>query len=176
MKARKSGKLAFCGVLTALALVLLLFTASPVATVALAAVAAVCGVPVVVEAGRRAALLHVLAVAVLALLLVPAVEGKVLYVAFFGWYTVFKAWLEGKSLPRLGEWGVKLGTFVLAMAGGALVLWLVLKPTIPYHPALLAGAAVGLCGVFFLYDWGLTGLVGLYVARVHPVFSRIFRF
>ena len=175
MKAKNSGKLALCGVLMALALVLLLLTLSPVATVALAAAAAVCGVPVVMEVGRRAALVHFGAVAVLALFLVPAMEGKVLYVAFFGWYTVFKAWLESKRLSRPVEWGVKLGVFLVSLALAALVLWLVLKPTIPYHPALLAGAAVAACGVFVLYDWGLTRLIGVYATRLHPALSRVFR-
>ncbi|MBQ8684295.1 MAG: hypothetical protein IJ518_07260 [Clostridia bacterium] len=176
MTGKRSGKLAFCGVMTALALVFLLLTATPVSTVALAALAAVCGIPVVVEAGKRAALLHFVAVAVLASLLVPTVEGKGMYIALFGWYTVFKAWLESKRLPRVAEWGSKLAVFVVALAAFAAVMWLTVRATFPYAYWTLTPIAVLLCGVFLVYDWGLSGLVGLYMSRLHRPISRLFRF
>ena len=173
---RKTGKLAFCGVMAALALVLLLFTASPVATAALAALAALCGIPVVVEAGRRAALVQFAAVAALALLLVPAPEGKVMYTAFFGWYTVFKAWLEGKGLRRLPETALKLAVFAVAMVLGAAVLWKTVLASLSLSPWLYAVGAVAACAVFLVYDWGLSRAVGVYMTRLHPPLSRLFRF
>lgn len=176
MTGKRSGKLAFCGVMTALALVFLLLTLSPAATVALAALAAVCGIPVVVEVGKRAALLHYGAVAVLALLLVPALEGKALYIAFFGWYTVFKAWLESKHLPRLPEYAAKLAIFTVAGLVAGALLWKALLAPLSLAPWLYAVGVVAACGAFFLYDWGVTRLVSLYALRLHPPLSRLFRF
>lgn len=176
MRQTRIGRLALAGVFTALALVFLLLTATPVATVGTAALAAVCGIPVVAESGRRAGLLHFVAVAALAWLLIPAAEGKALYTAFFGWYTVFKAWLEQKHLPRPAEWGIKYGIFAAALvAYGALWVFLLKMPA-PEWSWIIPVAVILLCAVFAVYDRCLTGLVGVYVTRLQPTLRRLFRF
>ena len=178
MKKDRLRSLALAGVFSALALVFLLLTATPIATVGTAALAAACGIPVVAESGRRAGLLHCIAVAVLAWLLVPAAEGKVLYTAFFGWYTVFKAWLEQQSLPRPAEWGIKAALFLVALSGTGALWYFLLTPTLPDWAAwwMLPVGAVVLTAVFFVYDRGLSGLVGMYVLRLQPVLRRLFKF
>ncbi len=178
MNKNRLGKLSLGGVFSALALMFLLLTATPVATVGTAALAAVCGIPVVAEAGRRGGLLQFVAVAVLAWLIVPAMEGKVLYTAFFGWYTVFKAWLEQKNLPRPAEWGAKAALFLVALCGGGAAWYFLLTPTLPTWFAwwVLPVGAVALTAVFFVYDRGLTGLVSLYVTRMQPTLRRLFKF
>ena len=176
MKAKNTGRLALAGVFTALAVVFLLLTASPLATVGLAALAGVCGIPVVVEWGRKAGLVHFAAVALLTLFIVPAIEGKGMYIAFFGWYTVFKAWVESKGLPRLAEWAVKCGTFAAAVVAYGAV-WVFLSDTPP--PAwswVVPLIAVALCGVFFLYDWGLSRLIGSYLTHIRPKWRHFFKF
>ena len=174
----RSGKLALGGVMTALALVFLLLSAVPVTEISLAVLAGMVGVPVVIETGRRAGLLQYAAVSLLALLLVPAVEGKGLYIAFFGYYPVLKAVLEGSRLPRPAEWAVKLAVFNGSMVaayyvmltffhldsdaftiGGVSLLWVF----------LLAGNLV-----FLLYDWCLTRLIALYMAKWHPRVRKLF--
>lgn len=176
MKAKRTGRLALAGVLTALALVFLLLTISPMATVGLAALAAVCGIPVVIELGRKAGLLHFAAVAVLALLLVPTIEGKGMYIAFFGWYTVFKAFIESKNLPRIGEWGIKLAAFIAAiLAYGAAWVFLLDMP-LPAWSWTLPLIGVALCAVFVVYDIGLTGVIATYHSRIRPKIGGIFRF
>ena len=178
MDKTRIGKLTLSGVFSALALVLLLLTAAPVATVGTAALAAVCGIPVVAEAGRRAGWLHCIAVAVLAWLLNPAAEGNLLYTAFFGWYTVFKAWLEQKNLPRSAEWTAKIAAFLAAMAMGGAVGYYLLMPALPTWLAgwMLPVGAVVLTVVFVVYDRCLTGLVGMYFTRLHPTLRRLFKF
>lgn len=172
-----SGKLALGGVLTALAVVLLLLTASPVATVALAAVAGLTGIPLVIELNKRAALLQYAAVAVLALLLVPAWEGKALYIGFFGYYAVVKAALEGRRLPRAAEWACKGAVFAAALtAGGVLAVTAAGIPLPSLHPAAWAGVALAAVAVFVLYDIGLTRLISGYVRSLHPTVRRLFRF
>lgn len=177
MKAKRTGRLALAGVLTALALVFLLLTISPMATVGLAALAAVCGIPVVIELGRKAGLLHFAAVAVLALLLVPTIEGKGMYIAFFGWYTVFKAFIESKNLPRIGEWGIKLAAFIAAiLAYGAVWVFLLDMPIHePFTLRIFPVAAVVLSAIFVVYDIGLTGVIATYHSRIRPKIGGIFR-
>lgn len=176
MKANRTGRLALAAVFSALAVVFLLLTATPLATVGTAALAAVCGIPVVTELGRRAGLLHFIAVAALVWLLMPTAEGNLLYTVFAGWYTVFKAWLEQKNLPRPAEWGIKYGVFAVALAVyGALWIFL-LKMPVPALSWVIPVGALALCAVFGLYDWCLTGLVSLYATRLQPTLRRLFQF
>lgn len=178
MKTKRTGQLALAGVLSALALVLLFLTATPLATVGTAALAALCGIPVVTELGRRGGLLHFVAVGLLAWLLIPAIEGKLLYTAFFGWYTVGKAWLEQKQLPLWAEWVIKFALFFVALGGGGVLWYTLLLPALPTWAAwwMLPVAAVVLGLLFWVYDRCLTGLVSLYVARLQPTLRRLFRF
>ena len=176
MKAKNTGRLALAGVLTALAVVFLLFTISPLATVGLAALAGVCGIPVVVELGRKAGLIHFAAAALLAWFLVPTIEGKGMYIAFFGWYTVFKAWIESKHLPRIGEWAAKCGVFAVALVAYGAVWVFLLDMPLPVWSWATPLIAVGLCGVFAVYDFGLTQLIGAYFGRIRPKIGNLFRF
>ena len=176
MGTRQTGRLALAGVFTALAVVCLLLTITPLATVGLAALAGVCGIPVVVELGRKAGLIHFAAVAVLGWFIVPTVEGKGMYIAFFGWYTVFKAFIEGKNLPRPAEWAIKIAAFSVAVvAYGAIWVFLLHMP-VPTDLVLWIGSIFLLCIVFVVYDLGLTGLVSTYFSRIRPKITGMFRF
>lgn len=176
MRTKNTGRLALSAVLTALAVVVLLLTATPIATIGLAALAGVCGIPIVVEWGRKAGLIHFAAVAALALLLVPSLQGKGMYIAFFGWYTVFKAWIESKRLPRIGEWAAKCGVFAAALvAYGAAWVFLLDMP-LPAWSWATPLLAVGLCGVFAVYDFGFSRLVAAYCGKIGGKIRQIFRF
>lgn len=170
MKKKVTGRLALAGIMTALALTFLLLTTPPVSTLGFVALAGICGIPVVVELGRRAGLLHFVAVGLLAVLLVPAIEGKVLYWDFFGYYTVLKAWLEQKNLPRVGEYAIKVAVFLAALGGCGVGGYFLLSPALPdwFQWWMLPLAALLLTGVFLVYDRCLTGLVGLYQQRLQP--------
>lgn len=176
MRQMQTGRLALAGVFTALAVVCLLLTASPMATIGLAALAGVCGIPIVVEWGRKAGLIHFAAVALLAWFLVPTIEGKGMYIAFFGWYTVFKAWVESKTLLRLAEWAIKCGVFAGAMVAYGTVCVFLLDMFLPPWTWAVPLIAVALCGVFFLYDWGLTRLISVYCTKISPKIRQTFRF
>lgn len=178
MKKQHSGKIAFLGIMTALALVCLLITAQPIATVGMAALAAICGIPVVVEWGRKAGILHFVTVSLLALWLIPAWEGKMLYVCFLGYYTIFKAWLEHFSLPKWSEYLIKIGFFLIALPAWGILSLAILGTPLPqwFSPWMLPVAVVLLIGLFLLYDWCLTGLATAYMRRLHPLVARLFRF
>ena len=179
MSTKQTGRIALVGVLSALALALLLSTyLFPTASIALAGVAALCGIPVVIEMGRKAGLLHFAAVALLSAITALAAEGTMVYIAFFGWYTVFKAFIEGKNLPRAIEWVVKIGVFAAAVAAYGAVWIFLLEMPIPKEFALwmLPIAAVLLCAVFVVYDIGLTRVIGTYFSRIQPKIRGLFRF
>lgn len=178
MKMKNSGKVAFLGILTALALVCLLLTAQPIATVGMAALAALCGIPVVVEWGRLTGCLHFAAVCLLAAVLIPSPEGKLMYFCFFGHYTVVKAWLEHFSLPRRVEYLLKIAVFLLSAAGYGGAWYALTDPALPawFSLWMLAPAAGVLVVIFLVYDRCLSGLATVYMRRLHPLVSRLFRF
>ena len=178
MGTKQSGRIALSGVLSAMAVVFLLFTYFPTASIALAAIAALCGIPVVVELGHKAGLLHYAAVSVLAAIFALTAEGTGLYIAFFGWYTVFKSFIEGKHLSRPVEWVAKVGVFAVSIAAYAAVwIWLLRMP-LPAEFALwmVPVAAVVLCAVFVVYDIGMTRVIGVYHFKLRPKLRDLFRF
>ncbi len=186
MAMKNSGRLALTGIMTALALVFLfLSSVIPPTTVALAAAAGLCGIPVVVEIGRAKALLHYVAVSVLAFLLIPAVGGSILYVATFGHYTIFKAWVESKNLSRGLEWGIKLGLLSVVLTVGFVLLARVplaeifafeKGTTFLTMTATFLLSVVVLVVLFMVYDRCMTGLVSLYHHRLRPHLRRLFHF
>ena len=104
------------------------------------------------------------------------VEGNGLYIAFFGWYTVAKAAIESKNLPRLTEWVIKIAAFAVAMiAYGAVWVYLLQMPLPDVAPWLFPLAAVALCVVFAVYDQGPSGAIAMYHTRLRPKMRRWFR-
>jgi len=112
---RRSRAMALCGVLAALATVVLSFgSLIPFSTFCCPILAMLCSVPVVEEYGRKSALTFYLAVSVLALLLAADKEMALLF-AFLGWYPALRPALErripGRILPLLA----KLAIFAAAI-------------------------------------------------------------
>lgn len=166
---RTSGRVALCGITAALSLLLLLLTAVPVTEIALAALAGIAAVPVIIEVNRRGGLLVYAGVSLLSLLLVPSLEGKALYIAFFGYYPVLKSLVESRRLPRAAEWGVKLAVFNAAIVAA---YWLMRRFfSLPQDSFTIGGVSLPWVflllgnGVFVLYDWGLSRLITAYLCR-----------
>ncbi len=176
---KPSSRMALCGVMGALAVVCLLLTVFPFATYALPALASVFLFPVVIECGRRYGILVYAATAVLALLLAPDLEAKILYVAFFGYYPVLKSAAE--PLGKTGEWVLKLGTFnaavllayfLLTRIGLSLSEFALGK--LPLAAAVAVFWAMGNV-IFVLYDIALTRALSVYFCRFQPMLRRLFR-
>lgn len=173
------GRVALCGITAALSLLFLLLTAVPVTEIALAAVAGIAAVPAIIELGRRGGLLIYVGVSLLALLLVPSPEAKMLYIAFFGWYPLFKSLLESRRLPRAAEWGLKLFVFNAVVLA---VYWIVRRFfTIPADSFTVAGHSLPWLflvlgnGVFLLFDVGLSRVITAYLVRWQSHVRRLLR-
>lgn len=180
MNKRNGTRIAFCGIAAALSLVILLMTIIPITEISLAALAGIIGIPVVVEFGRKYGLAVYATVSVLALLLIPTLEGKSLYIAFFGYYPVLKSALETRRLPRLTEWGIKLAIFNIAVIAAYFLMLTVFG--LPADSFTIGGVSLPWVflllgnGVFFLYDWCLTGLISKYMTAWQPRVRRLFKF
>ncbi len=178
---KTTSRIALSSVLCAMSLLCLLLTFFPFATYALPAMAGVFLMPLVVECGKRTALCAYVAVAVLALLLVPDVEAKALFVAFFGYYPILKAIAESVK-NRFVEWLVKIVVFNfsviitylgLSSIGFSLDEFAVRGIPLPLSTILALFLIAG-NGIFILYDIGLTRFLPFYFSRLQPLCRRLF--
>ncbi len=180
---KRTSRIALGGIFGAAALLCLLLTVFPFATYALPALAGLFLMPLVIGCGKKWAAVAYVAVSLLALLIAPDIEAKMLFIAFFGYYPIVKAVLE-RLHSRIAEWALKLLLFNATAVGSyALLAWLGLVSLAEFR---LDGVAwplsVFLClfllagnVIFILYDIGLTRFLPLYFMRLQPVLHRIFR-
>ena len=128
MRKTESQKIALCGMLGALSVVLLLLgSALQIGTYAAPMLAAFLLIPVLEEYGTRYALTLYVCVAILAVLFVPETELALFYVLVMGYYPVLRVKLNGvKSTPL--RWMLKFAVF---NAGTVLVYLLRLRCSDP---------------------------------------------
>ena len=175
---KNSMKVALCGVVAALTVVLMLFEGLvSVASVAIPAVAGCLLIPIVAEAGLGHAFGAYGAAAVLVLLLAPDREAALIYVLFFGYYPALFA-VVSKIKSRILLWGAKLMIFnAAAIAEGLLAIYVL---GIPFEDFPLLGGwgpvvLLALANlVFVLYDYVLAGLIGQYYRRFYGKLGGMF--
>lgn len=175
-------KLALCGVMTALSLVLMLFEGLfPIASIAIPALAGCLLIPITAHAGLGWAFGTYGAAGLLCLLLAPDREAALIYLLFFGYYPAFFAVVSRIRSPAL-RWAGKLAHFNAAAIGEALLVMFVLGvspeefTSIPiigaYGPVVLLILANL---VFVVYDRALGQVISLYYRRFYSRFQRYFR-
>ncbi len=178
---KRTSCMALGGILSAVAVLLLLLTIFPFATYALPPLAGAFLIPLVIECGKKWALCAYAAVSLVALLIVPDIESKTLFIAFFGYYPIVKAILESIN-NRVAEWLLKLVIFNAAVVGAYTVLSLVGFSTdvfriegidLPLYGFLLLFLLAGNV-IFVIYDIGLTRFLPLYILRFQPTIHRLF--
>lgn len=147
---KQTKALAFCGVMTALGVVILMLGGFlGIGTYAAPMLAGLMLLPVGSRYGRKYYALVWLAVSALALILVSDVEEGLMFLGFFGWYPILRPALQ--RLPRVLGWAVKFLIFNAAMVALELLVLLVLVPEALEPGLLLALLAVANL-VFWLYD------------------------
>lgn len=167
MRKTESQKIALCGVLGALSVVLLLVGAAlQVGTYAAPMVAAFLLIPVLDEYGPKYALLLYATVSILSILLVPELELSFFYVFVIGYYPVLRVGLM-QIKNTLLRWFIKFAVFNGATVLAYAVLFALLGPAILDElladgvPMLLALLAVGNLS-FWLCDRALASLTRYY--------------
>jgi hypothetical protein len=169
-------QVSFCGMVAALSMAVMVVAGFiPVASYALPALAGVFTIAVVIECNVGWAFSVYGVTAVLSALLLPDKEAALLYCIFLGYYPILKALVE--RIPnKFAAYCIKFAVFNGAVIGAFfLALWLftadsdlvaATKSWLPWVLLLLAN------GVFFVYDFALSGLVITYYRRLHPVISH----
>lgn len=178
MKNTQSRRIALCGVLAALSVVILLAgQALGIGTYAAPMLASFLLIPPLVEYGSRAALTQYAAAAVLGLLLVPDPEVSLFYALVLGPYPVLKRGLD-RLHPALLRWVSKLAVFNLSALVMYALLWLVFLPGMSAarpDTAALTAAVVVLCNVaFVLCDRAVTALTLVYRLRLRRYWKKRF--
>ena len=175
---KRNGKLALCGITTALCVVCMFLTSIfPYATYALPALAGLLLTFIVIECGKRWAIAVYAATALLSLFLTPDIEAKVMFIAFLGYYPVLKAIYESLRRPYFA-WLLKFCTF----NGSVILAYFVTVSLLKIVPNEFELFGVNLpllfllLGnvVFLLYDIGMTQLIQMYIQRFCPRIKKIF--
>lgn len=176
----QSVRLAFCGMLTALAVAVMLCTyLIPAATYALPATAGVILIAAVIEIGASWAWPVYVASSVLSFLLAADKEAAVIYVLFFGYYPIVKALIERRKLKRGVTVLLKALVFNAAMVlyfFAALYILAIPRESFYFFGVYMPYAFLIFGNIlFFLYDYTVSGMVMLYFQRIHPLFARWFK-
>lgn len=178
---KKTNRIALGGLMAALSVAAMLMTGLvPMADFALPALAGLFLVPIVVEAGYKAAWTCYGAVAILSILVAPLKECALYYTAFLGFYPILKSWIEMKQ-NRVMEWVFKILLFNVCLAVITFSAWLVFRfPGFAelFHSAwwVLAGGLLLFNAVFLIYDVALTQLISAYLRWFRPKYIlKIFK-
>ena len=164
MRKTESQKIALCGMLGALSVVLLLLgSALQIGTYAAPMLAAFLLIPVLEEYGTRYALTLYVCVAILAVLFVPETELALFYVLVMGYYPVLRVKLNGVKSTVL------LYLLLFALLGPA-VLDELLADGVGMLAALLAAGNLS----FWLCDRALAALTRYYHVILKPKLKKKF--
>ena len=180
MRKTESQKIALCGVLGALSVVLLLLgNVLQIGTYAAPMLASFLLIPVLEDFGKRYALLLYAVVSLLSVFLVPDKELVLFYVLVLGYYPVLRVQLNGIRSGVL-RWLAKFACFNAAVILMYALLIVVLAPPELVQefaqegvPMLVLLLALGNLS-FWLCDRALTAFTPLYRQRIAPKLKKKF--
>ncbi len=174
---KKSKRIALCGMLSALSLVIMLIAYFPYLTYTLPALAGIMFAIVMVEVGAKWAWGSFVTTAILSLLLCEK-EAAVIFVAFFGYYPIVKANLERISL-KIVEYIVKFLLFNIAVVVAYLVIIYIFSIPIENMGQFGQYTLLILLGlgnvVFVIYDFALSTAYQEYMLKLHPKVKKILK-
>ena len=168
---KKSVKIAFCGVISALIVSVMAASLIPNITFAVPAIAGLLVIPVFAEAGALYAVFCFIVSAPLSFFICDKTSW-VLYIALFGYYPILKPYVERIKNSVL-KWILKLLLFNAA----ALICYAVeiLIFTLHFKPWLLAVVFAAGNIAFVLYDVAVSRVAALYYSRLHDRVSSILK-
>ena len=169
-------RVAFCGIIAALALVLMLITSLvPIGTYAFPCFAGIFIAAVVIEYGWKWGLGVYAVVSVLSLFLAGDKEAVRYFIALFGYYPILKAVFEKNIKNKLILYIVKLAVFnaaAIASFYAAAFLLSISPEEYTLFGVYMPLAFLAFGNVFFLvYDFAVTVFVSQYVIRLR---SKLF--
>lgn len=177
---RQSAKIAFCGLIVALSVSLMLAGGLiPIATYAAPLYAGILLLPILLEYGKKTAWTAYAAIVLIALMLCPDKEAAFFFL-FFGHYPVLKCELD-KVKPKPLCLAVKLAVFnLLLVALYALLAYVLGMEAVIDEFRSMGGGLLFAFAVLFnfcmlLYDRLLVSFAVLYVKKLRPRFRFLRR-
>lgn len=177
---RPAKKIAFCGVIAALEVVLMMMTSLiPVGTFAFPCLAGAVSVMIVIEYGWKWALSVFAVVSVLSFFLAGDKEAVLYYTLVFGYYPVYKNVIERCVKSRAFQYVLKFALFnAAAIASFYAATFLLSVPSeeftffgvyVPFV-FLVAGNVL-----FLLYDLALSVYINQYVVKFRNIIFKYFK-
>lgn len=174
---KKSVIIALCGIISAMAIVVMLMAYFPYLTYALPALAGCLSIVLVIECGAKYAFLSYVVVAALGFLICEK-EAWLFYTVFFGYYPIIKMFIE-KINKRLPEWIIKLLVFNIAFTVFYFLSTYVLGISMDDFGAFgdFAVAIFFICGnvMFIFYDIAFTGVISMYYKKYHAKIRKLIK-
>ena len=164
---KKTKKLSFCGIMTALCVVILLL-GSFFSTIdlSMSALAGMVLILAVIEMGDKWAWSVFVASSLVGMLIIPSKLVVCFYVCFMGWYPIAKRSFE--RLHPFLAWCVKLSAFNVFLT---VIIWAVNnilhlpQSDFSFSPALYALGNV----TFVIYDIALSKMILLYIVKLRNI-------
>lgn len=167
MNNKRIFRTAFCGIISAASVVILIISSIiPFSSYSAPALAGIICVAAVIEAGNKYALCVYFSVSVLSFLIVPDKEAALLYTAFFGYYPIIKQLTEIRIKNHILQMTVK----VLVFCAAACLFYFcsVYVLGIPADEFSTGGVNIPLfflaagVVVFIIFDYAFTSLITFY--------------
>ncbi len=177
-KPRKSVNIAFCGIMCALSVISMFAALVPSLTYAVPAVAGLMLWVISVHISRKWALLSFIAVSLMCFMLIPEIEARSYFVAFFGYYPIIRSLFE-KIKNKLLRMGAKLLLFNVAVVVTFNILCFVIGADkmlsgLEDFGTLAVYVFWGAANVaFVIYDLCLDNIMYAYSRWIQPRFKKI---
>lgn len=180
MRKRQSAKVALCGVMCGLAVVVMLSgSIIPCATFCAPAISGFFLLPVAMECGMHLAWVCYAAISLMSILLVPDKEMAAIFVFFLGYYPLLKAYLQ-----RIHNRILRIVIKILVFNGSILAMYTLLLYLFPIQYlveefAQTAGWMLMLLLImanicFWIYDAALVNVLHLYILKLKPRLRNLF--
>lgn len=169
--------LAFCGILSALGVVIMLTTIFPYLDFSIPVIASIIVAVIIIEMGYRWAILSYATISTLSMLLCTNKEAAMMFVGIFGLYPVIKSFCESKIKVRTIEYILKFLYFNLGIVISYSIIVFVLG--IPFEGLEILGKFTipillfVLNLVFLVYDLALTNVLTLYIKNYKGKFFKL---
>ena len=168
---KETKRITLCGVMTALACVLMYIGAvTDIFSLTACIFAAFAVLFIYVEYGLRSGIMVYASISVISLLILPEKLSAVLFTAYVGYYPMLKLKIE-KLKSHAARWAVKLLSFNIMLAAAMLIGRLVLL--VEYDSFWLeAATAVIANAAFILSDILATRLIFLYINKYRQILRK----
>lgn len=174
---RRTSKVALCGIVAALSVLIMFLAYFPYFTYAVPAAAGLLMIILVIEINPKWAVLAFISSSILILLLAET-EAKLMYVLFFGYYPILKERIERMNKPVI-EYILKFSVFNIAVIAVYLISTKVFG--IPFDEMGDFGQYLELVLLilanitFAIYDFATTRLIYTYMIRLHPRLKKLIK-